>query len=295
VLSTITFDFELESGQLANDLGTVDFPVEVWNPAEDADASIAWEWVFGEDYDNGEYPTAQMCADAGIDYVNVWVWNPFWEAWWTDAAFTEFPCHAIDHAGDPWGSEVWSGLWIQDFLKAGGYQLFLGFYQEASFGDGGDTTDLLLWYDTRGTLSNPEVLEADEDTVDGYNDLGATIIDPNELTFGVLKINLQWGQSEGGTFDSCFDSNVDTMGFLLRNDGWVAAEVPLEDGVECLDWLVFDEVPVLEEAYELLVSGMTATNQFLWYNLCTGLDPEPGVDAESAAGYTCVIENALAD
>jgi hypothetical protein len=294
VLSGTSFEFDLESGQLSNDLGEVAFYVEVWDPAVAADASIAWEWVFGEDYDGGWYPDAGDCAEAGIDYVNVWVWNPVWEAWWTDAAFTEFPCHAIDHAGDPWDDLEWSGLWIQDFLGAGGYQLFLGFYQEAGYGEDGGTTDLLLWYDTRGTLSSPFALEADEDSAEGYNDLGATVLDPAALIFGVLKVNLKWGQSEGGTSDSCADSEVDTMGFLLRNDGWVAAEVPLEDGVECLDWLVFEEVPVLDEAYELLVSGMNAKSQFLWYNLCTGLDPETGVDAESAAGYTCVIENALA-
>ena len=294
VLSTVTFDQELESGELANDLGEVEFFVEGFDPDAAADASIAWEWVFGEDYENGEYPDATMCAEAGIDYVNLWVWNPVWEGWWTDTAYTEFPCEAMDQVGDPWDDFEWSGVWIEDFLEAGDYQLFLGFYQAASYDEGEDTTDVLLWYDERGTLSEPQVLESDETSADGYNDLGATVLDTAEQLFGVLKINLLWGQSQGGMFDSCYDSNVDTMGFLLRNDGWVAAEVPLENGVECLDWLTFEEVPVLTDAYELLVSGISTDDQFLWYNLCTDLDPEVDVSVDEATGYTCEIENQLA-
>ena len=34
--------------------------------------------------------TEQECLDAGIDYVNLWIWNPNVEEWWTDAAWTEY-------------------------------------------------------------------------------------------------------------------------------------------------------------------------------------------------------------
>ncbi|MFO8073226.1 MAG: hypothetical protein R6V85_15245 [Polyangia bacterium] len=296
VLSETTFDFTFESGELSNDLGEVVFGVDTWeDPSQDADASIAWEWQFGPDEDSMEAPDQTMCQEAGIDYVNLWVWNPVYEQWWTDTAWTEFPCEAMDHDGDPWADAVWAGVWLEDFLAAGDYQLFLGFYQAAAYDEeSSETTDVLLYYDERGTLDSPWTLEPDENLDPPCNDLGISLLDVDAQQFGVLKINLQWGQSQGGVFDSCYDSNVATMGFLLRNDGWVAAEVPLENGVECLDWLVFEEVPVLAGAYELLISGLSTDNEFLWYNLCTGLDPETDVAVDDATGYTCEIENQMA-
>jgi len=295
VMSTATFDFEFDG--IINDLGAVEFAVDMWDPEAEADASIWWQWQFTdecipfEDTVDDDWPTLQDCEDAGIDYVNLWIWNPMIEEWWTDAAWTEFPCEAIDQDD----GYFYSGLWLEDFLQAGTYQFFLGFYADAAYSEeAGDTTDVLLYYDTRGTADDPHDGVIESDDVVEYNDLGCTALDVDAYDLGVLKINLLWGQSQGGVFDSCFDSNVDTMGFLLRNDGWVAAEVPLSDGVECLDWLVFEEVPVLLDPYELLVSAVSTGGQFLWYNLCTGLDPEIG-EVDQVEGYACEIANQLAD
>lgn len=290
VLSTITFNFEFDG--IINDVDPVEFQVDTWDPEAEADASIAWQWMFGPDEASAEWPTEQQCDDAHVDYVNLWIWNPVVEQWWTDLSWTEFPCHAVDHQD---GYDPWAGLWLEDFLQAGSYKFFLGLYAEATYEEGGETTDVLLYYDTRGTSDDPAGsgdLLADEDTADDYNDLGVSYFDVEEEVFGVLKVNLLWGQSQGGTFDSCFDSNVAIMGFLLRNDGWVAAEVPLSDGIECLDWLVFEEVPILMDPYELLVSGISDADQFLWYNLCTGLDPEVGA-VDEVEGYACEIVNQL--
>lgn len=295
VLSTITFDFEFDG--IINDLGAVEFAVDMWDPEAEADASIWWQWQFAEeciafeDTVDDDWPTEDDCAAAGIDYVNLWIWNPNVDEWWTDLDWTEFPCGAFDQDDDYY----WAGLWLEDFLQSGTYQFFLGFYQEAAYDEeGGDTTDVLLYYDTRGTSDDPHngVIDPDDPPDEGYNDLGCTALDVDAYDLGVLKVNLQWGQSQGGVFDSCFDSNVAIMGFLLRNDGWVAAEVPLSDGVECLDWLVFEEVPILIDPYELLVSGISTSEQFLWYNLCTGLDPEVG-EVDEVEGYTCEVVNQL--
>jgi hypothetical protein len=293
VLSTGTFEFEFDG--IINDLGAVEFAVDMWDPEAEADASIWWQWQLAdecipfEDTVDGDWPTEAECAAAGIDYVNLWIWNPVVEQWWTDSTWTEFPCGAFDQDD----GYFYSGLWLPEFLQAGTYQFFLGFYQEAAYNEGGDTTDVLLYYDTRGTSDDPHNGQIfPDDEVGGYNDLGCTALDTAAYDMGVLKVNLQWGQSQGGVFDSCFDSNVGIMGFLLRNDGWVAAEVPLSDGVECLDWLVFEEVPILVDPYELLVSGISDANEFLWYNLCTGLDPEPGT-VDDVTGYTCEIVNQL--
>lgn len=294
LLSSGEFHFEFDG--IINDLGEVEFQVDTWDPEAEADASIWWQWQFTdecinfEDTVDDDWPSEADCETAGIDYVNLWIWNPNVEEWWTDADWTEFPCGAFDQDD----GYYYAGLWLEDFLQAGTYKLFLGFYQEAAYQEeGGDTTDVLMYYDTRGTSDDPHdgVIESDDDVE--YNDLGCTALDTTGYDLGVLKINLLWGQSQGGTFDSCFDSNVDHMGFLLRNDGWVAAEVPLSDGVECLDWLVFEEVPILVDPYELLVSAISTGDQFLWYNLCTDLDPEIGT-VDEVGGYTCEIENQLA-
>jgi hypothetical protein len=295
LLSTGEFNFEFDG--IINDLGEVEFAVDMWDPEAEADASIWWYWQIGEECldfespDDITWPTDDDCDELGIDYVTLWIWNPNVEEWWTDADWTEFPCGAVDQDD----GFYYSGLWLEDFLQAGTYQFFLGFYQEASYQEeGGDTTDLLQYYDTRGTSDDPHdgVIESDDDA-GGWNDLGCTAIDAGEFELGVLKVNLIWHQTDGSPFADCYNSNVGIMGFLLRNDGWVAAEVPLSDGVECLDWLVFEEVPILVDPYELLVSGISVDDQFLWYNLCTDLDPEVGT-VDDVGGYTCDIENQLA-
>ena len=230
--------------------------------------------------------SAADCEAAGIDYVYLWVWNPHTQAWWTDPGWTEFACEAHDHED---GKGLWSGLHIHDFLEAGDYQLSLGFYQEVGYTDGGsDTTDLLMYHDTRNVT-----LVADA-TAGDHNDLGFTVIDPDQEAFGVLKIHLIWHQTDGTQFADCYNSNVDAMGFGLRNSEWVAAEVSVDAGPGCLDSLVFEDVPVLSDAYELLVTGVTVDEEILWFVLCTGLDPEE-VDAPAdASGFICEIENQLA-
>ncbi len=271
------------------------------------DASLTWEWRMAttadwEDaFEDAVSFTSEMCATLGIDYVNLWVWNEEAEKWWTDSEMTEFSCAEMDNPDDDeiWGTDVYSGLHINDLLPAGSYKLFLGFYKEAAYNDVGDTTDVLLYYDSAGPTEAANggldgVLAADDESVDGTNAY-VTVFEPEsqDAAFGVLKIDLQWSDDQGNAHPSCEDSNVQEMGFLLRNDGWIAAEIPLGDGLECLDWLNFEEVPVLTNAYELLVSGISLENEFLWYHLCAGLTPEEDVTLEEATGYSCQISNQL--
>jgi hypothetical protein len=284
IVSEVTFPHTLSSDTDANDLGLVDFGVRIFDPVSSADSSIEWQWRNSDSVD--DWMSAADCEAAGIDYVYLWVWNPYTQTWWTDPGWTEFACEAHDH-GD--GEGLWSGLHIPDFLEAGNYQLSLGFYQEVDYKEGGgDTTDLLMYHDTR---SVPLVADA---TADDYNDLGFTVIDPGQEAFGVLKIHLIWHQIDGTQFADCYNSNVDAMGFVLRNSGSVAAEVPVGADPGCLDWLVFEEVPVLSDAYELLVTGATVDQEILWFALCTGLDPEEVDAPNDAAGFICEIENQLA-
>ncbi|MCP4679472.1 MAG: hypothetical protein GY854_29075 [Deltaproteobacteria bacterium] len=290
-----TFDFK--SGELDNELNSVEFGVELWNPEAAADASLTWEWMkatvedWQDPYADAEYFSESMCTDMGIDYVFLWYWDDDSDMWRAGADVTDFTCGAIDQPTDDaiWGDEVYSGLHIDDFLLAGTYKLLLGFYAEAT------TTDMLLYYDSAGDTGDSldGVLAADENTTDGTN-LYTTVFEmEDETVFGVLKVEMLWGQSEGNTYDTCADSNVKEMGFLLRSDGWVAAEVELGNGLECLDWLNFEEVPVLEDAYELLVSGLSKEDDFLWYHLCTGLEPEVDVTLDTASGYECKVTNTL--
>jgi hypothetical protein len=298
VLSTITFEQDFESGSLSNDLGLVQFGVDVWDPEAEADASLWWQWQFRsecipfEDTVDGDWPTEDECIEEGIDHVDLFIWNPNVEQWWIDDYWSEQPCGAFDQDD----GYFWAGLWFEDFIAAGNYQFFLGFYGLTGYEEGGDTTEVLLYYDTRGTSDDPHNgdIEADDPPDTGYNDLGCTALDVSAYEFGVLKINLLWGQSQGGVYDSCLDSTVAVMGFLLRNDGWVAAEVPLSEGVECLDWLVFEEVPILADPYELLVSAISDSDDFLWYNLCVGLEPEDVASVDDAMGLECEIANQLA-
>ncbi len=298
-----TMDFK--SGELRNELDPIEFGVDVWDPEIGADASLTWEWMkatiadWDDPYEDAEYFTETMCDDMGIDYVLVWYWHPYRETWRLSSRVTPLQCAEADQPTDDdvWGSEIYSGLHINDYLLAGEYQLHLGFYAQA---DGEDSSDVLLYWDNAGGTGDSldGVLYADDETSEEASDhtnLYTTVFEMDEETvFGVLKIELIWGQSEGGDFDTCADSNVQEMGFLLRNDGWVAAEVPLGDGLECLDWLNFEEVPVLTSAYTLLVSGISTSDDFLWYHLCEGLDPETDVTLDTATGYSCSITNTLA-
>ncbi|MCP4679473.1 MAG: hypothetical protein GY854_29080 [Deltaproteobacteria bacterium] len=297
VSQTDPWSFNFKSGELRNDLNPVEFGVAFWNPETAADASLTWEWMkatiadWQDPYTDAEYFTEAMCTDMGIDYVFLWYWDDELDKWRAGTDVTEYTCASMDQSTDDdiWGDEIYSGLHINDFLVAGSYKLFLGFYATT------DTADVLLYYDSAGDTGDSldGVLAVDEDTTDGTN-LYTTVFEMDEETvFGVLKVEMLWGQSGGSVYDTCADSNVKEMGFLLRSDGWVAAEIELGNGLECLDWLNFEEVPVLENAYELLVSGISKEDDFLWYDLCTGLEPEVDVTLEEAKGYECKVTNTL--
>ncbi|MDJ0763207.1 MAG: hypothetical protein QNJ97_09490 [Myxococcota bacterium] len=307
---TAPFEYDFQSGQMSNDLGIIDFPVEFWDPVTEADANIAWQWRVATDpnweqliadAEPADLPTVVeavsdafteaeggiSCADFGIDYVTLWVWNPENEQWWTDATATQLPCNEMDHVGDPeeWG--IYSGLFIDNFLVAGSYQFYLGFYGTELVGET-ETADVLLYWDTAGMVDSdkPGDLSATED-----NFIGWTILEQEETEqLGVLKVDLLWGSTTAAdTFGTCAESGVQEMGFVLSSGDWVAAEVELGDGLECLNQIQFEEVPVLDPPYELLVSGLSAENEILWYHICTGLTPTPGVTLEEAAAYTCQI------
>ena len=231
-----------------------------------------------------------MCTQMGIDYAYLWVWNPDAEAWWSDPAVTQFQCDAYDHLDDNefWGTEVYSGLFLNDFLVPGQYQFLLGFYAKGV----PPASDMLLYEFSAGAPGdeNTGVLEADGV---GTTNFWWAIFPTTDQVFGVLKIALKWGTAEGTFYDTCADSTVKTMGFLLQNDGWIAAEVPLSDGGDCLDGLEFDKVPVLETPYELIVSALSVDDEFLWHHSCGDLIPEVDVTPETAVGYTCEIANQL--
>jgi hypothetical protein len=271
--------------------------VDAWdNPTVAADASLTWEWRrantpdWVDPYVDADPFDQTYCDQLHIDYIALWVWNEIWEQWWADPAWTFFEeCAAWDNPADDafWGTDVYSGLHINDFLVAGSYKFYLGFYS---------AEDLLLFWDSAGqTGDSIDGVLVDDVTLGGVPNLYVTVFDDDEesMEFGALAVNLIWHQTEGGTFDNCANSNVATMGFLLRNDGWVAAEVPLSNGIECLDWLIFEEVPVLANSYELLVSAISDDDQFLWHHLCTGLDPEVGATGETAVGSVCEVVNQL--
>lgn len=300
---TVPFTFDFKAGD--NDLGPTEFEIALWDPFTGADSSLTWEWRkatkadWVDPYADAEPFSAQICTDLGIDYAQLWLWNPDFEYYWTDPAVTEFKCDSVDQPNDDefWGTDAYSGGFINDFLVADQYQMFLGFYAEAAYNEGGDKkTDLLMYFDEAGPGKDIDgVLAADDTFTDGGTNLFITVFDTDqeEMKFGILKVNLIWEQSAGTPYENCENSNVQEMGFLLRSDGWVAAEVPLSDGLECLDWLVFEDVPVLENPYELLVSGISKENAFLWYNLCTGLTPEEVATVEEATGFSCNIKNQL--
>jgi hypothetical protein len=286
VLSAGSFTHDLSVVAASNDQGQVQFVVDVWDPQDAADASLLWSWQLGAEWIDDptaeDYPTNAECAAAGIDYVNLWVWNPEYEQWWSDTSWTQFPCGAYEH--DSGGT--FAGLWLPEFLNAGSYSFFLGFYAE------GDQVDTLVYYDDSRTDVE---LAPDATTGPSYNDLGGTLIDPAGHGIGVLKVDLSWEQAGGGLAD-CYESSVAAIGFRLARDSWVAAEVPLSEGAECLDELVFAELPVLEGGYELQLLGLSVDHRLKWYQVCAELEPDgDATGAEDAAARECQISNLAAD
>lgn len=304
VLSTTeAFSFDIDASA-DNDFDTIAFVVALWDPFTGADATLNWEWrkatgaTWSDPYADTEPFTSSYCEEMGIDYVALYIWNPEANKWWTDSTLTDIRCDSYDHDNDndyTWGADAYSGLHVNDFLKAGTYKMHLGFYRKKQ---GEEKSDMLLYWDSAGMDGDSldGVLATDNPADDGTN-LWLTVFDSDEeaVEFGVLKIQLKWLQSQGTAYDSCDDSTVTEMGFLLRSDGWIAAQVELGNGLDCLDWLNFEEVPVLESDYELLVSGISDDDTFLWHHLCEGLVPEVGVTLDTATGYVCEIDNQLDD
>ncbi len=294
-LSTTTFAHEFAPGMI-DPVWEVEFQVGVYDdPTVNGNATLTWEWRWaeGDVEDPWEDTTpfnATICEQLKIDYVNMWVWNDVWEQWWTDAQVTQVQCEAFDNPADDaiWGNEIYSGIFAKDFLQAGTYKFYLGFYNQVE-----GQEDVLLYYDETGVPGGIDGVLVE--TPDDDSNLWATIFDSSLIQpLGVLKINLIWHQTEGGYFDNCDNSNVDTMGFLLRNDGWVAAEVPLDEGTECLDWLTFEEVPILDTSYDLLITATAEeTGKIMWHHTCVGMDPEVDVTPDTATGYTCDVLNQL--
>jgi hypothetical protein len=278
ILAETSFDHEFANGALGNDLGRLTLTVEPWDPSQGGEGTIEWRWSVADEeptIDNG------LCAAAGIDHVDLWVWNEEIGEWWRDEARTRFPCEAVDH-GD--GLAPWAGLRLEGFLAPGSQHLFLGFYRETAFGGRGDTTDVLLYADERDGLA----------VSPGENLVGPTDIDPAAAERGVLKINLSWRKPGGSAWAACKGSDVDRMGFLLRAGGLVAADVPLvHDGTGCLDAIVLEDVPVPANGYELLVSGLAKEGALQWHGLCRSLVPEEGVTAGEATGDDCEVANDL--
>ncbi|MDD5306102.1 MAG: hypothetical protein PHU25_02165 [Deltaproteobacteria bacterium] len=278
ILVETSFDHELVTGALGNDLGRLDLTVAPWAPSRGAKGTIEWRWTVA-----GEEPTADngLCAAAGVDDVELWVWNEEIGEWWRNEERTRFPCEAVDH-GD--GLAPWAGLRAEKLLAPGAYRLFLGFYRETIFGKNGDATGVLLYADTRDNV----VVGSGEDLFD------PTDLDPAAVGRGVLKINLSWRKASGSAYAACKGSSVARMGFLLRAGDLVAADVPLaKDGPGCLDAIVLEDVPVPANGYELLVSGLAKDGALPWHGLCRSLVPEEGVTAGEATGDDCEIANDL--
>jgi hypothetical protein len=278
VLSETAIDIDLDSGRLGNDLGEIRFSVNV-----EYNASLDWEWRKAT-VNNWVDPEADaipfdeaMCSDMGIDHVTLSVWDDGAKMWWNSSSMTEILCSD-------------SGLSLENFLPAGTYKLQLGFYKNSGYGDSTGTTEILVYSDSAGESG---------DDKDGVLGAGAvpryfTVFETDETAeFGVLKINIEWGLGDGASYGTCEDVNVKEMAFLLggTEDDWIAAEVELGDGLECLDWLNFEEIPVLEGdgTYELLVTGLSEDDEILWSDWCVGLSPEVGVDMDDAEVNVCQI------
>jgi hypothetical protein len=286
---TDAFDFEFESGELRNDLGHVIFPVDLWDPRDGADASLVWEWRVG-DADASEPMSEEACAEQGFDSVSVWIWNPEVDDWWTYPEWNGFPCGAFEHEGDEVDG-AYSGLRIDEFVVAGEYELLLAFY-----GEGEDGSETLLASFTAGTAGDEYdgALAADGETEDGFNHYVSYFESEEPTILGVLPISLVWQQSQGGTFDTCSDSTMESMGYWLTN--WDGLETATEEGIECLDELVFDGVPVEgESGYDLVVEGVSDEGVVLWYGYCSDLVPTADTPVEEIEPYVCEIANELAN
>ncbi len=277
-ISEVERSIDLDSGRLDNDLGEIQFVNDI-----EYNGSLDWKWRKAT-VDNWTDPEtdavpfdAAMCDDMGIEHVTLSVWDEEAGRWWNSDAMTDIPCAN-------------SGLSLENFLPAGTYKLQLGFYKDSTYGEGSDTTEMLIYSDSAGASGEDKdgVLNA------GETPRYFTVFEADEIAeFGVLKINIEWGLDDETSYGSCGDVNVKEMAFLLgvsEND-WVAAEVELGDGLECLDWLNFEEIPVLEEdgTYELLVTGLSEDDEILWSDWCVGMSPDVGVDMDDAEVNVCQI------
>lgn len=247
------------------------------------DASLTWEWKIGD-----AYFTAASCEEWGIDYVTLWIWNDTASEWWTDPAFSKMRCDAFDRQTDDavWGATSYSGLYIEDFLPAGQYNLFLGFYGE---GETEDAEDVLLFYDSAGP-EEPEkdgVLQSDEALTPPTNHY-VTVFEVDEAsTFGTVRVTIRWQHPETGELTTCEEAGVVDMGFQLTNEDWVASEMDLGLGYGCENTMLFDGLLITGFPYELLVYGVSAEDA-LWYGVCTDLVPDAEGTTEPFT-YTCDV------
>ncbi len=247
------------------------------------DASLTWQWKIGD-----AYFTAADCEEWGIDYVTLWVWNDTASEWWTDPAFSKMRCDAFDRQTDEavWGATSYSGVYVEDFLPAGQYNLFLGFY---AVGETEAAEDVLLFYDSAGP-EEPEkdgVLQSDEALTPPTNHY-VTVFEVDEAsTFGTVRLAIQWQHPETGELTTCEEAGVVDMGYQLTNEDWVASEMDLGLDFGCEDTMLFDGLLITGVPYELLVYGVSVDDA-LWYGVCTGLVPEPEGTAEPYT-YTCDV------
>ncbi len=251
-------DFQITLADGMNDFGQVRFLFtsdQVWDPTG-TDATILYSWTI-----NGNAPTAADCDQAGIDTMTLWIWNPDTETWWTDGDVMTADCSA-------------GGIQpVDKFLAAGTYTLFGGFYKSHA-----PNPDVLVYYDDFDN-ADWNILAQDDP-----NDLGVLDIVAGTIQVSTLTLDLQWQDSQGHYQTDCTKAGVKKMGFLLRSDGWVAAEVPLtpDQAIDCLDQVVFEGVPY--DTYEFLAQGMGSSQHVMWYNICKNI----AVNA-ATTDYTCQI------
>jgi len=249
-------DVELAEG--VNDFGKVEFQFvsdDVWDPTG-TDATILYNWTIDD-----SPPTADLCTTAGVDYMTLWIWNPDTEDWWTDESILKADCTA-------------GGIQPTDkFLAAGSYKFFGGFYK-----DNQPNPDILVYYDDFGDQAMDIVAQ------DAPNDLDVVNITTGAMQLGNLTLNLKWQDASGAFQTDCTKAGVMKMGFLLRSDGWVAAQVPLtkEQAIDCLDQLVFEGVPY--DTYEFLAEGVDDGYKIMWYHICNNI-----VMSQADATYECDI------
>jgi len=256
---------EVELVKGANNLEQVDFQFasnDVWDPTG-TDATLWYTWTIDDpnpDDTDFPVPTADQCTTAGVDYVVLWIWNPNAEDWWTDESIMKADCAA--------GEIIPS----DKFLAAGIYKFFGGFYKDNQPGP-----DILVYFDDFGDPTIDIVAQ------DAPNDLGVASIVTGAIQLGDLTLNLKWQDSDGNYQTDCTKAGVKKMGFLLRSDGWVAAEVPptMDQAIDCLDEVVLEGIPY--GTYEFLTEGVDDSYHIMWYRICNEISlsqPEASYDCE---------------